>query len=154
MKNIKILTSWVLVLVLMVIIFNFSNQESIISSSNSTSLTEKIFSLCKLDKILMFDSFHGLIRKIAHFSVYCLLGYLVYNAIYYSCKKDYIYLLALTILIVLIYAGSDEIHQLFVRGRSGEFRDVIIDTSGGSIGGMIYYFYLKIGSGIHDLAKR
>ena len=36
--------------------------------------------------------------------------------------------------ICLLYAASDEIHQLFVPGRSGEVRDVMIDFSGAVLG--------------------
>jgi VanZ family protein len=36
-----------------------------------------------------------------------------------------------TVVFVFFYACSDEIHQLFVLGREGAFRDVIIDTVGG-----------------------
>ena len=37
------------------------------------------------------------------------------------------------ILIVILYASTDEFHQLFVPGREGTFRDVLIDTSGAII---------------------
>ena len=38
------------------------------------------------------------------------------------------------ILVVIVYAASDEIHQLFVPSREGTLRDVIIDTIGGTCG--------------------
>ena len=50
-----------------------------------------------------------------------------------------------------MYASFDEVHQLFVLGRSGEFRDVLIDCIGGSIGALLYYFKLKIGCFKNDL---
>ncbi|MEF2639337.1 MAG: VanZ family protein, partial [Lachnospiraceae bacterium] len=34
----------------------------------------------------------------------------------------------------VLYAASDEFHQLFVPGRSGQVRDVCIDSSGVMIG--------------------
>ena len=37
-------------------------------------------------------------------------------------------------LFCLVYAISDEIHKLFVPGRSGEIRDVLIDFTGVLIG--------------------
>ena len=46
-----------------------------------------------------------------------------------------------------LYAASDELHQLFIPGRSGEVRDVLIDTSGGAVGAMIYI-------GIYMLAQK
>ena len=41
--------------------------------------------------------------------------------------------------IVLVYALSDEFHQLFVPGRSGEVRDVVIDTAAGVVGVCLAY---------------
>ena len=34
----------------------------------------------------------------------------------------------------IIYAITDEIHQIFVSGRSGEIRDIIVDTCGSTVG--------------------
>ncbi len=36
-----------------------------------------------------------------------------------------------------LYAGTDEFHQLFVKGRSCEFRDVCIDSAGVAAGVLI-----------------
>ena len=77
------------------------------------------------------------VRKMAHFTIYMILGILVtllvreYNVSFYKC-------LIISLLVCLLYSISDEIHQLFVLGRSGEVRDVLIDTSGSFIG--IYIF--------------
>ena len=40
----------------------------------------------------------------------------------------------LAVLISACYAATDEFHQLFVPGRSGEVRDVLVDTAGAVIG--------------------
>ena len=44
----------------------------------------------------------------------------------------------LAIIICILYATSDELHQLFVMGRSCELRDVFIDSLG-SVSGIIMY---------------
>ena len=49
----------------------------------------------------------------------------------------------ISIIVVLLYACSDEIHQTFVAGRSGEVLDVLIDTIGGSLSTYIYYLIHK-----------
>ena len=47
-------------------------------------------------------------------------------------KGNKIYLIALVI--CFLYACTDEYHQTFVNGRTGQFSDVLIDTAGGAIG--------------------
>ena len=47
-------------------------------------------------------------------------------------------LVLLSLLICFLYACSDEIHQLFIVGRSGNAYDVLIDTIG-SFFGMCFY---------------
>ena len=42
------------------------------------------------------------------------------------------------IFLVFLYACSDEIHQLFIPGRSGEILDVLIDTLGGITSIVLY----------------
>ena len=139
----KKLFKWGLVILLMFIIFYFSNQSSNASSTTSSGVVKNIFNIFNLDGIFDVDSFHTLIRKIAHFSIYLLLGFLVYNALF-NKKISSINILLYSILIVCLYAVSDEIHQLFIVGRSCEIRDILIDTIGGSVGSLIYYFYTKL----------
>jgi len=47
-------------------------------------------------------------------------------------------------LICVIYAISDEIHQLFVPGRTGQLKDVIIDSSGSFVGIAIVIIVIKL----------
>lgn len=49
----------------------------------------------------------------------------------------------IAIIIVALYASTDEIHQLFVPGRAGLFTDVLIDTAGGIIGVIVTYFVIR-----------
>ena len=50
----------------------------------------------------------------------------------------------ISLILGFVYACSDEIHQTFVAGRSGEARDVLIDTSGVFIGILISTLLYKI----------
>lgn len=77
------------------------------------------------------------IRKAAHFTLYMILGILTILLI---CQYNlYIkQVILLSIGICFIYAVSDEIHQIFVSGRSGEIRDVMIDICGSFVGIMIF----------------
>lgn len=47
----------------------------------------------------------------------------------------------------VLYAASDEIHQLFTPTREGRMRDVIIDTAG------IYLMYIYIKSHLNFVKK-
>ena len=49
----------------------------------------------------------------------------------------------LTLLIVFLYAATDELHQLFVPTREGTIRDVLIDTTGAAIGLFVVWAILQ-----------
>ena len=65
------------------------------------------------------------LRKCAHVTEYAILGFLLLRAIGREFPA---------LLIGIAYAASDELHQLFVRGRHGSPMDVLIDTVGLLIG--------------------
>lgn len=69
-----------------------------------------------------------LARKLAHFGEYALLMALWWRALRtrLSVRKA----VGLAFVISIVYAASDEIHQLSVQGRAGAPRDVLIDTIG------------------------
>jgi hypothetical protein len=71
-----------------------------------------------------------MIKKSAHFIEYALLAILVYRALKNSSNLNSKDLIKLTLLLTILYAISDEIHQTFVPSRTGKVRDVIIDGLG------------------------
>ncbi|MFV0485218.1 MAG: VanZ family protein [Candidatus Saccharimonadales bacterium] len=88
---------------------------------------------------------NGLIRKAAHFTLFASLGALWYNYIRNSNIRKFTpgFTIALSISLAVIYACIDEMHQLFVPGRSGEIRDILIDSvaaiTGVAIFALIHY---------------
>ena len=82
-----------------------------------------------------------IIRKCAHMTEYAVFGILVFYQIklYRLFEKEW-NRIVMAVICVMIYASTDEIHQLFVGGRSGRFTDVLIDTAGGFIGIMAAAF--------------
>jgi VanZ family protein len=62
----------------------------------------------------------------------------VINALWRSGVYDYRSIL-LALLLCILYAISDEVHQIFIPGRSGEIRDVIMDIVGSSVGVLGYW---------------
>ena len=71
-----------------------------------------------------------------------ILGILASGLILYYGNINKKYLLAF--LICVIYAISDEIHQLFVPGRAGQVRDVLIDSAGSLLGIIIVMAFEKL----------
>lgn len=86
-----------------------------------------------------------LVRKTAHFTEYAILGALFYlNLIQFPKLNSHIKKLPLPILFSFLYAITDELHQVFVPGRSAQFRDVLIDILGASFGAIITYLIVKL----------
>ena len=129
-KKIKIL----LVILWMTGIFMFSNQKADDSSKTSNTFIKStigtVFNIKDKDKL---NQFIKPVRKCAHFFLYLVLGILVIICFDDVNKKT----ILISIGICLLYSISDEIHQLFVEGRSGEALDVLIDTAGSSLGVLI-----------------
>ena len=73
------------------------------------------------------------IRKLAHFSEYACMGVLLYG-VWRPWKERGRKLYLLIVCWVLVSAGADEFHQLFIPGRYGCFADVVLDTCGGAFG--------------------
>ncbi len=135
MNNSKVL-SWMAVIVWMAVIFAFSHQPATVSSSMSSGITETILqaiSQVSAEVAIDTDALHTFVRKNAHFFVYLILGVLVVRALRKSGMRGYRGAFT-ALLICALYAMSDETHQLFIAGRSGELRDVLIDSSGAFTG--------------------
>ncbi|EKQ50454.1 MULTISPECIES: VanZ family protein [unclassified Clostridium] len=131
MKNKREIVYWILLIAWMGVIFIMSNQPASISDSESVGVI-KLLSSLGLDMNGIFGQFANfIVRKCAHFLEYMILALLAFNVftLYYNMKQVIIF----TIILVFIYACTDEVHQLFVPGREGAIRDVIIDTTGGTI---------------------
>ena len=144
-KTIKI----ILVLVCMISIFMFSNDPAYKSDKKSNFVIVSIaeflagHSLDKEAREEKIDEYVVLVRKSAHFIIYFLLGLFVISLIKEYKVIDIKYLIY-AFIFCLLYACSDEVHQLFVVGRSGNIIDVIIDSIGSIFGILCYYGYYLI----------
>lgn len=127
----------ILVILWMIVIFSFSNQKADDSSKLSDGLIlktvriiEKITNKEYSDEEIL-EKFVKPVRKLAHFTIYLILGVLVYLYIKeFNISNKFI----ISLLICILYAVSDEIHQLFIVGRSGRILDVLIDSLGSLTG--------------------
>jgi len=134
---------WILVIFISVQIFSFSNADSTSSAAISTKITgvifravQGVFDVPQEQEAELFDFCHKAVRKTAHFTEYACLVVSVYLLLScYSLKKIFSPLISL--LYCLVYAITDEVHQLFVDGRSGQVADVCIDFLGAVAGVLI-----------------
>lgn len=130
--------NWILVIGWMILIFMFSNQAGDVSKENNKFVIY-VFELFGMDLNSIFGALSNfIVRKAAHFIEYFILYVLVYRAINTKKNSD-IKVFIWSILIVFLYACSDELHQAFVPGRGPAFSDVLIDTSGGLTAFLVMY---------------
>lgn len=125
-----------LVIIWMSAMFWFSNQQGTGSSSTSKKVSEIIVNIIDINKQYtdvekeeIIEVIEPIIRKLAHYMFYAIGGILIANCVYQFCDKEKS-VIAISAVIGILYATSDEIHQLMVPGRSGNIKDVIIDSIG------------------------
>lgn len=127
--------SLLLVILWMIFIFVMSSFDATSSSNQSNFIVDIITSIINIKDIELLSL---IIRKLAHFIEYFILGILVINFITRYDKK-----IIIAILLCIIYATSDEIHQIFVPGRSCQIIDIMIDSLGSIMGIYLYKLITK-----------
>lgn len=139
-KGLKLL----LIVLWMGLIFSFSMDTAVESSSKSETIIIQVSKIVLGDKLTdemqeeILEKMETPVRKSAHFILYLILEIFVlwfFIEFYPLTWREYL----MATLIVFIYACSDEFHQLFVLDRSGEVLDAFLDTFGGSVGAFLYY---------------
>lgn len=139
----KKIISFIVLILWMIIIFSFSSADA----NKSTGTSDKVITTMieikdkitnnetpnnEKEIIVKNSSFY--IRKIAHITEYLILGFLMFNLLKQYSVTNIYYAIGLSIL----YSCTDEFHQLFISGRSGNIRDVLIDSIGILIGTYLY----------------
>ena len=126
------------VVIWMIFIFYMSGKTGQESSGQSgkislfiTNLLEKVRQDPAQEMQNLQDILELVIRKAAHMTEYAILFLLSYLAmVKISMSQSRFYNRSIAVLISLLYACSDEMHQLLVPGRSGRMIDVGIDMAG------------------------
>lgn len=156
-KVLKIILLLAFAVIWMVIIYKLSGMTSEGSNGKSTNIlsvfiedtlditneygiTSSHPTDAKIDKAATL--INAPMRKVIHASVYFVLAFFIMtflNVVFNH--KNYFWVLLLTSLICVGFAASDEFHQTFVNGRTGQFLDVLIDSAGAFIGMMFYSTY-------------
>ena len=130
-----------------VLIFCFSARPADLSTEDSNQIGRLIGQLV-IDDFEQWDfaaqteyaaGIDHFVRKTAHFVEYGVLGFLITGAVitggrFYFPGKCWLF--------GTLYAGSDEFHQLFVPGRSGQISDVLLDSAGVLSGVILFVLIL------------
>ena len=135
--------SIILLILWMIIIFSFSSADANKSTGTSDKvittmieikdrITDQETPINEKEIIVRNSSFY--VRKLAHITEYLILGFLMFNLLKQYNVTNIYYAIGLSIL----YSCTDEFHQLFINGRSGSIRDVLIDTIGILFGTYLY----------------
>lgn len=134
----------------MTLIFGFSGQDGTQSKGISTKISEGILNLSSKYRELeskeqkkILQRTNAVIRKIAHFSVYTLLGILLMGLMI-KTKLQNKWRITITLFIGLLYAISDEFHQTFSPGRTPKVTDVYIDMLGVILGTLVVLLVIKL----------
>lgn len=146
---------FVLMLLWMLVIFMFSARDSVESTEDSYRVGMEVGRLVvpafndlpQEEQIAFAASIDFPVRKLAHATEYAVLGLLAIGMLYGTRRRDGRYISSwVSILaawaIAVAYAGTDEMHQLFVSGRSGQISDVLLDSAGALAGVLLGAFIM------------
>lgn len=133
------------------LIFVMSSESAEISGARSTSIVVRIvyFFVPDLDRHIppedlpaFFSTLDNILRKIAHFSLYALLGILLFLISVYREKPLRVHFFT-GVCGAALYALTDEVHQAFSPGRGPRFYDVLLDSAGAACGILLLIWFLR-----------
>ena len=141
----------VLAIVWMCVIFVFSGQSKEESGAVSEGFSYRMVSSTGLLFHLHIDeekireiagAIERFVRKGAHMTEFAILALLLYG---WLCRWQLSRMrkTAVAAILAVLYACSDELHQLFVAGRAGRFSDVLIDSAGVVLGMAVFLLILR-----------
>ena len=138
--------SWLPAVIIMAVIFYFSSKPATISGENSLTISQTLLKAyeditdlpygesVRQQALLELDH---IVRKTAHFIEYAILA-AAWVFHFMIRGKGNRFVAGLSILLTSFYAASDEFHQIFVAGRSGQITDVLLDTCGAATGALLF----------------
>ena len=151
MKRYKNIWIWLIVIAYIGFIFHNSLAVAVVSENASMRVSEILLRLLTHFSLYTNDInlFNHYVRKLAHFSEFALLGFLVGIAMNvcpifkHKCLNFILFLIAIPF--------TDEMIQNFSEGRSPQFTDMLIDASGYLFGGLVIYIIFLI---IKDIFRK
>lgn len=124
------------------VIFFLSHQPGTVSGNESGGILYYTFnfiyhifgiSTVRLNEFI--ELIHNPFREMMHMIEYFILAILLINVLKQNKVKENIFII--TIMFGFIYATLDEIHQIFIPGRTFEYFDILMDMIGIFLGSLI-----------------
>ena len=140
-KSLLICASWMMVVFTMTIIYCLSEEDATKSAQTSGSVVRDVLETVMPEEEVtdeVVKKYQLPFRKIAHFAIFMLLGFCFENAYRFTINSKLYITFILSFVCVILYATLDEIHQGFINGRGPSFKDVMIDSSGGLFGVLLF----------------
>lgn len=138
--------SWLPAVIIMAVIFYFSSKPATISGESSLTISQTLLKAYEditdlpygetVRQQVLLELDH-IVRKTAHFIEYAILAAAWVFHFTIRAKGNRLGV-GLSILLTSFYAASDELHQIFVAGRSGQITDVLLDTCGAVTGALLF----------------
>ena len=144
----------------MIIIFSFSAKPAVNSNETSLKIAERVLTVFEKatgieyagDKRAdVLGAINHVVRKGGHFCEFALLACTFVLHLLVLKKKEK-YLLFAPIILSALYAATDELHQLFIPGRSCQLSDVLLDSCGAATGSVFFAIFMVLYS--HHKKKR
>lgn len=153
MKNWKKVVSVLAVIGWMCMIFHYSDQPGAESTKISDTVCYRIINtidswfsqgFTSAQKEAYAEAITYPVRKAAHMTEYAVLAVLILNVLHqflrHMHRRSYYFLAQAG---ASLYAATDEFHQRFVPGRSGNLTDVGIDSVGAVVALLIVFCIIK-----------
>ena len=137
--------AWLPALFVAAAIFYFSAQPADVSTEMSDGVTTLLLQIAESVGLLelspnlvarLCEQLSTPVRKCAHITEYMILHVTILFGLYQwseDVKVNRVQWLKYAWIMTVVYAMTDEVHQLFVQGRAGRISDVLIDSIGVTI---------------------
>ena len=144
--------SWLPAVIIMIVIFCFSSVPADTSSEDSLTIAENLLTIYEnvttnsyegSNRTLILEDINHIVRKSSHFLEYLVLAFSLAFHLKVSKARN-VWRFTLPVIISAIYAASDEYHQTFIPGRSGQISDVVLDTLGASAGMLLFVMVISL----------
>ena len=149
--KIKRILFGILTIITCIIIFIFSSQNGEKSGLTSRGFVRKIVEITGItnnlneeEKEEVIENCQFVVRKLAHFSIYAILGINILGFVNTYKNFKFKSQIEITLFSGFLYAVSDEFHQMFSGGRTASPQDVCIDTLGVLFGIGIFLLIKKL----------